>query len=341
MKRIFLAILAVAALAACNKSEVVESAPSAEIAFDDVFVDNATKAADLTASNLADFGVYGTVAKNNQSGPIFENQKVQKSGTSFIYSPAQYWVPSAEYTFSAIAPYQAGDNATWTYDAQTAKITFHNDIAQANQDLLFAYAERETEASITSKPAAVGFTFNHQLARARFTFTNDFGAESNIQLVVKNVTITNVHKTGILAVTVDANGVATTAWEGLADNTVPANVFARVFNQNADLTLAPAADAATGAVTAAATEHFYLIPSNAAFNVTFDVDLYQAGVLLDTYKRTATLQYNMQIGYSYDIKATLNSQNTSDEGELYPIEFSVDKVDEWETFTGVDATVNK
>jgi hypothetical protein len=49
----------------------------------------------------------------------------------------------------------------------------------------------------------------------------------------------------------------------------------------------------------------------------------------------------MQIGYSYDIKATLNNKNTSDEGELYPIEFSVDKVDEWETFTGVDATVNK
>ena len=163
MKRIFLAILAVAALAACNKSEVVESAPSAEIAFDDVFVDNATKAADLTASNLADFGVYGTVAKNGQSGPIFENQKVQNSGTGFIYSPAQYWVPSAEYTFSAIAPYQAGDDATWTYDAATAKITFHNDIAQANQDLLFAYAERETEASITSKPVSLALHINESL----------------------------------------------------------------------------------------------------------------------------------------------------------------------------------
>lgn len=333
--------MAAAAIVACNKAEVVESPQNAAIEFDNVFVDNATKAADITASNLESFGVYGTVAKGGQNGLIFENEEVTKNGTAYTYSPAQYWVPSAAYTFTAIAPYQTGANATWTYDPATAKISFHNDVAQANQDLVFAYAEKTTEASIAQKPEAVQFTFNHQLARARFTFTNDFGAESNIQLVVKNVTITNVHKTGTLAVTVDANGVATTAWESLADNTVAENVFARVFNEGADLTLAPAADAATGAVTAAATEHFYLIPSNAAFNVTFDVDLYQAGVLLDTYNRSATLQYNMQIGYSYDIKASLNSQNTSDEGELYPIEFTVNTVDEWEAFTGVTGTVNK
>ena len=68
MKKVFIAILAVAAFAACNKAEVVESAPAAAIAFENAFVDNTTKAAtDITKDNLNDFGVYGTVAKNSNS----------------------------------------------------------------------------------------------------------------------------------------------------------------------------------------------------------------------------------------------------------------------------------
>ena len=73
MKKVFIAILAVTALAACNKSEVVETAPAAAIAFDQVFVNNATKAADLTAGNF-DFGVFGYVEKGGNGALIFDNQ---------------------------------------------------------------------------------------------------------------------------------------------------------------------------------------------------------------------------------------------------------------------------
>ena len=56
MKKVFIAILAAAAFAACNKAEVVESAPVAKISFDNAFVDNATKVAtDITLSNLSDY----------------------------------------------------------------------------------------------------------------------------------------------------------------------------------------------------------------------------------------------------------------------------------------------
>lgn len=334
--------MAAAAIVACNKAEVVESPQNAAIEFDNVFVDNATKAADITASNLESFGVYGTVAKGGQNGLIFENEEVTKNGTAYTYSPAQYWVPSAAYTFTAIAPYQTGANATWTYDPATAKISFHNDVAQANQDLVFAYAEKTTEASIAQKPEAVQFTFNHQLARAKFTFANGFGEDSNIRLVVRNVTITNVHKSGTLAVTVN-EGNAVTAWEALADNTKAENIFARVFNTDATA-LTIDADTNDGGAVSAATEHFYLIPSDSAFNVTFDVDIYQAGVKIATYPRTATLQYDMKIGYSYDIKATLTTQNTTGSSEIYPIEFNVSGVNDWANsgqFTDVNATVNQ
>ena len=80
MKKVFIAILAVAAFAACNKAEVVESAPVAAIAFENAFVDNTTKATDITKANLSDFGVYGTVTKGENAALIFNNQTVSKSG---------------------------------------------------------------------------------------------------------------------------------------------------------------------------------------------------------------------------------------------------------------------
>ena len=91
----------------------------------------------------------------------------------------------------------------------------------------------------------------------------------------------------------------------------------------------------------ASTEHFYLIPANKAYNVTFTVDLYQAGVKLDTYSRTATIPATeMKSGMSYDIKTTLTANNTSDDGKLYPIEFKVTGVEGWDTYNEVTGTVN-
>ena len=325
MKRIFIAILAVAALAACNKSEVVETAPAAAIAFDNVFVNNATKAADLTKDNVADFGVYGFVQANNTEGQIFTNQRVYKQGSKFLYSPAQYWIGGAQYYFTAIAPYTG---AAWKYNttnAQNGTIEFNNETAGANQDILFAYVEPDkTPETLTTSPDAVAFAFDHMLSRVRFTFTNQFGEGSNIELKVTDVVITDAYKKGTIAV---AEGVVAESW-------TPSEKTLNVTFGNAGTTKL----AENGG--SAVTEHFYLIPANDSYNVAFKVELIQAGVSVATYDRTATLTYDMKKGYSYDIKANLNPKNTSDDGELYPIEFTVDSVDGWESYTNVDATLS-
>lgn len=326
MKKIFIAILAVAAIAACNKSEVVESAPGVAIEFDNVFVNNVTKAADITKDNLNDFGVYGFVEANNTEGQIFKNQRVYKEGNVFKYSPAQYWIGGAQYYFTAIAP---STSAAWSYDttnAQNGTISFNNATAAANQDLLFAYVEpAATPETITSQPAAVAFEFGHMLSRVRFTFTNQFGEGSNIALKVTEVTITDAYTTGTLTV---ADGEPAAEW-------TPADKTLSVAFGNAGTS----AIAENGG--SATTEHFYLIPADDSYNVTFKVELIQAGVSVANYDRSATLTYDMQKGYSYDIKANLNPQNTSDDGELYPIEFTVTSVDEWKAFTDINATVNQ
>ena len=78
MKKLFIAILAVAGLAACSQDMTLETPKGAAIAFDNAFVNNSTRiATDITVDNLQDFGVYGSVVNNQgQQGLIFNNQEV-------------------------------------------------------------------------------------------------------------------------------------------------------------------------------------------------------------------------------------------------------------------------
>lgn len=325
MKRVFIIAMAIASAVACSKSDVIEAPQGVAIEFDNIFVNNSTRAADLNKDNIPDFGVYGYVVVDDRQGQIFKNQKVTNTGTGYTYSPAQYWIANAQYHFTAFAPFT---NAAWSYEttnAQNGTITFNNATAAANQDFLFAYnAPAKTPATITSQPEAVAFAFNHMLSRVRFSFINGFGAGSNISLKVTDVTITDAYASGTLAV---EDGVAAAEWTP-ADNSLSV-AFGEV-----DTTLKEEG------TTSGSTEHFYLIPAKATYNVTFNVELLQAGVSVDKYARTATVAVDMARGCSYDLKATLTASNTSDDGELFPIEFTVGSVEEWGDYAGVDGTTN-
>lgn len=320
MKKIFIAILAVAGLAACSQDMTLETPKGAAIAFDNAFVNNSTRATDITKATLNDFGVYGSVEKEVdseiQQGLIFTNQRVYKSGDAFIYSPAQYWIANAQYDFVAIAPYT---NAKWAYettDAKNGTIKFNNAEAQGEQDLLFAYTKpAKTEATITTAPAKVGFTFGHLLSKVAFTFKNIF-TDGNISLKVYDVKINNTAASGSVAVD---NGVVG-EWESTNTN----NDYIRAFGPATADTVAEIAN--NGTLT---TEHFYLIPVQREYNVSFKVDIYQAGVKLDTYTHNITTTINLEKGKSYSLSANLAPNNVNPNSQLFPIEFQVDAVTGW------------
>lgn len=339
MKKIFIAVLAVAALASCATDEIVSTPKGAAIGFGDTFVDNAVRAsvADYDANNLTSFGVYGSVEKDGSKGLIFDNEEVTGQKGSFTYTNVQYWVPSASYYFVAIAPHADA----WKYtlsndkDAENGTISFNNKTAAQNQDLLYAYCERTTAAAIDGTPDKVAFTFNHILSRVKFTFVNGFASTSNITLKVTEVNIKNSHESATLEV--DGGALA-------ANWAEQAGTWPVAFN-----------NAGTEAIAnnngSAETEHHYLIPdANAAdaatktiYEVTFKVELIQAGVTVGNYDRSATVEVNLQKGCSYDITATLNATNVSPEGEeLEPIVFDVDTVNGWTTGTvpGANIPVN-
>ena len=317
MKKLFIAILAVAGLAACSQDMTLETPKGAAIAVDNAFVNNSTRATDITADNLLDFGVYGSVVNNQgQQGLIFNNQEVEKSGNAYSYSPAQYWIADAQYDFVAIAPYT---NAKWAYtttDAKNGTLSFNNADAQGEQDLLFAYTKpAKTEANITTAPAKVGFTFGHLLSKVAFTFKNTF-TDGNISLKVYDVKITNTAASGSVAV---ANGVVG-EWEDTNTN----NDYIRAFGPATADTVAEIKNGKN-----LTTEYFYLIPVQREYKVSFKVDIYQAGVKLDTYTHNITTTINLEKGKSYSLSANLAPNNVNPNSQLYPIEFKVNDITDW------------
>ena len=306
-------MFAVAALAACTTEQTIVAPQNEAIGFD-TFVDNSTRATDITTANIADFGVYGTVTKGGNSALIFDNTKVTKSGDAFVYSPAQYWIAAAKYDFLAFAPYQDGEGATWSYDPTEGTFSFNNATAEADQDVVYAYQAKTTADKLTAKPEAVKFTFKHILSKVAFSFTNTF-TDGNTTLSVYNVKINNTAETGTMAIADDG---VDAAWNGVGDLVVPFGA------KTADATTA----LANGAELKLA--HHYVIPAQRVYNITFSVDLYQAGVYLATYNHEITPTINFAKNGNYVLSVKLAPESIDPENELYPIEFSVNEVEDWD-----------
>ena len=312
-------MFAVAALAACTTEQTIVAPQNEAIGFD-TFVDNSTRAEDITTNNIANFGVYGTVTKGGNSALIFKNTEVTKSGDDFVYSPAQYWIADAEYDFLAFAPYA---NAKWTYTptnaqvAKTGKFSFNNETAAADQDVVYAYQTKTTDDELDAdNTQAVEFTFKHILSKVAFSFTNTF-TDGNTSLSVYNVKINNTAKTGTMAI---ANG-EDAAWVGAGDLIVPFGAQPTAVNTLQAKALANGAELKLA--------HHYVIPAERMYNITFSVDLYQAGVYLATYNHEIKSTINFAKNGNYVLSVKLAPESIDPKNELYPIEFTVNEVEDW------------
>ena len=305
------------ALTACNSDETVEMAKGKAIGFSS-FVDKSTRATDVTLANLKSMEVYGWRGEDKifNAQPVTVNQSGE--GT---YSPLKYWEANYTYNFEAIAP-KSGEKGVQFAAAKTGgTITFDND---AQTDLIYAKATETTmPANITAAPGKVNFTFQHQLARVKFTFKNTFRADAVAKISVKNVKITNAYKNGTIT------PAATDAKWNVTN--VTNNTFEVSFANSA--TKAPTNLVANTGV--GETDHMYLIPTakEETYEVTFTVTLDQNGVTTD-YSHTVPIKTTQLIGKSYNYVAEIGASNINPNSQLHPIEFTA-TVDPWESVDDV------
>ena len=109
MKKFFvIAVAAVAAMASCSKTDLIETANDQNAINFNAFFHKATKANLTTSDNIAAFEVTAMLGTNT----YFSQIAVSKSGSAWTYSPVQYWPATGELDFFAWAPTTSGTGIT-------------------------------------------------------------------------------------------------------------------------------------------------------------------------------------------------------------------------------------
>lgn len=340
MKKVFfLGIAAATMLASCSKDETVDVPQGKAIGFSNTFVDNATRSVDpsFTVATLPNFAVYGYT----QNGQIFDGETVSSvdGGTSWTYSPTQYWVEGNQYAFAAIAPasvsvsdaeltgtsvddYKVGMTVSFTNDGKT--------------DLLYAAANNvDANDSFMANPDPVSLTFKHQLSKVKFSFKNNVSGAYNIK--VTDVKITDAKRSGTLTVSTAADN----AWSNVGGDPLELSFGA------AGTTDANTAEAIAFGTEVETYNEQLMIPtaSTESYNVTFTVELLKDNVLMGTYHHTATIEgVELELGYCYDFAAELNAENIvvdpdDPDAQLEPITFTVKEISKW-IDTNEDQTID-
>lgn len=341
MKKILIASMAAAMLVACSNDSIVDQSQES-IGFGSTFVNNSTRAFDPSFNNakmFADFAVYGFITgENNNTAPLFDGVKVTGSGTgnnaSWSYGAVQYWVPGAKYNFCAVAPMTNGgwtkSNCAVANNVISTNLQFTNN---GTTDLL--YAEHEQVEGLISGNSKVDFTFRHLLSKVRFTFTNGYNA-TGATIQVRNIHITDAYTKADVALS-----STNTTWSDAEDATLDLN-FGNANVLVATNGITDAADANTIVAlsysqVARSFNELLVIPAEGpvttkngnSYTITFDVDILINGVLVKTYTHEASVALNPAPGHSYNLTTTINGENINPDGELEPIEFTVNDLPGW------------
>lgn len=328
MKKIFVAILALAA-AACSNEDIV-SVNREAIGFDNAFINNSVRSVvDPSYSNtnlFGDFAVYGYVTEEG-TGTLFDGTKVSGSTLNgdWTYEGTQYWIEDATYNFYAVAPYSSmGYWMASTSNVNGLVLSVQN--TDGTKDILVAKAN-DIVGQPSGQNVPVAFNFQHILSKVKFSFTNNYDATGS-SIRVENIKINNA--CGANFVTLSKNnlqwsngdgskatlnfGMATDAEEtaDVKENVEVAYAYGKTYESQNELLLIPVA-------------------VDGGYNVTFDVKVLVNGVVVKTYSHDVNVDFTPVAGHSYDIAATVNAENINPDEELDPIEFTVTSIDGWDT----------
>ena len=215
MKKIFVAVMAMAAFAACSNEEQIAAPKGQEIAFGDAFVDNATKAYDNNENLLNEFQVWGNLAGNGNTVQLYNGATVSRGGKAYgeawSCDVTRYWTPSCAYEFVAIAH---AATVTPGEDYLPATLTY---VADGDKDLLLSdKVEASTDGNCVINGAAngvVAFTMRHILSKIHFTVNHSLGTDYDV--VPTSIKVTGINKNGKYS-------LSTGVWTATDDQTIDA-----------------------------------------------------------------------------------------------------------------------
>ena len=309
MKKIFVAVMAMAAFAACSNEEQIAAPKGQEIAFGDAFVDNATKAIITSSDDLSKFTVWGNVAATGTTNYVAlygtDGATVSRNGkalgAAWDCSLTRYWTPACDYNFVAIANHTGVtvDNGVPTEIKYTVN-------AETLADLIYssATANTSTENLVSGSVTGgniVAFTMKHLLSRVKLSFNNaDDTTDDAYSYLIKDISITTWEK-GVYTIG------AETPWAKEAES------------NDVTISYPNIANAIVEGATASSDGDQLVIPGstvNVAF--TYELKLNGTTIYTDTVEGTVS---GLVAGHAYNVTAQLK-QNKK-------IEFTVTSLETW------------
>lgn len=306
MKKLFISMLAVAALASCSQEDVIVADKGELIGFNS-FVENSTRATDPSYSNkdIAKFNVYGTV----NGVLIYPGTEITKGsaayGSAWTCPVDQYWIADADYKFVGIVDGNVA-NVTKT-NLENGMPTSVEYTADGKTDLLCQTITRKNDTSI------VKFNFSHLLSKVNFTVVNGSSTADGYSFVVKNINFAG-NVTGVY-------NVATATWDNgkfTTGDTALGNERTVDSTTVKDIVVPTAADKVE-----LNTEVLFL-PGK--YTISFTVDILYDGKLVTTtnYPATGTTyEHTLAANNSYNFKVNVAV------GQL--IQFTVEEQPTWTT----------
>ena len=318
MKKIFVAIMAMAAFAACSTNEVISASQGDAIEFSNAFVGNSVRSIDpsITTNTLDNFLVYGTVTNtSNVTANIFFEELVSRSGAQWVYDAnhTQYWVKGNTYNFYAVK------NATEVLHDTNGVPTELKYTADGVTDLLF---DEELGLNYAGNVQPVKFDFRHLLSKVKFTVKNINANGNGNSYMVKNVKINDAVETAVYTV----GGT----WGSHATNAAYDVEFGNIVAKNETAVSAAALKMLQGYEGSSNYERLLVPQVDAPLNITATVEYYvqnkmdlDQDVLVDTYTATVDATHTLEAGCAYNFVLELGNP-----GE--PITFTVNKVEDWD-----------
>lgn len=308
MKKIFVAMLALAAAAACSNEEIV-SVNREAIAFDNAFINNSVRSVydeTKTTDNIALVDVFGFVENEPLFGGLYNRVLIRKAD-NWSYENTQYWIPGAHYHFIAISP----NNSDFVGNVTAAGANLP-EFRLGDGIFDYVYAQTGSIEGKESGNAKVAFTFRHILSKVKFTFVNKYLAD-NTTIQVRNIKILNAYATASVAL-----DETTTTWSNQKGSNTLLFGGATEKNANADQVLQH--NDAVESYRA-----LFIIPGAIAggYNVEFTYDILVGGKKIKSFTKTVNISdFAPVAGHAYNLKAEIKP------GER--IEFTVNKVIDWD-----------
>ena len=239
MKKLFISMLAVAALASCSQEDVIVADKGDLIGFNS-FVENATRA-DYSTDDINTINVYGTVS----DVLIYDYTPVTRPttdvanngyGADWKCDVKQYWIADAPYKCAALVDVP---KANITHDTNGMPVSFTY-TADGVTDVLYDYYA--TTGKKTGNET-VPLTFKHLLSKVHFTVTN-LSELDDYTYTISNVKVTNTRANGTYTVYTSNDANAAGVWSTtLTESYTTFDPIEDVTNDepvsNADLLLIP------------------------------------------------------------------------------------------------------